>query len=495
MLAALGISKRFGSTAALDDVSMTVLPGEVLALAGENGSGKSTLARCLSGGWRPDEGSITLDGAVRSYATPRAALDDGVAMIAQELTVVPHLSVAENVCLPFLRGSATRRFRRSATVDRACSVLDRLELGVDPRAPVGQLGVVQQTMVEVAKALMTSPRFLILDEVTSRLGRSDVRVVERILRQLADSGVGVVIITHRIKEMTDQADRAVVLRDGRNAGELSRRDLTADRLVRLMVGRDIEGTLVRRPSRDAADALVVEGIRADGSVHEVSLRVRAGEIVGLAGLVGAGRSELLESLAGVRPREGGSVTVRGRRVPAGRPRSAMEAGLVLVPEDRHRQSLVLDFSVTENLALGKYRLTDGVARRRDRRDVDRAVADFGIKVVDPGAPIAALSGGNQQKVVIARALARTPEVLLLDEPTRGVDIGARGDIYRIIVERAGRGMAVLLASSDLVELLSVCSRVLVMHEGRIVADLDEASATEESITLASMGGAVRDDVA
>lgn len=488
MLSAIGVSKRFGAATALDDVSMSVLPGEVVALAGENGSGKSTLVRCLSGGLHPDHGQVVLDGRERDYTSPRSALDDGIAMIAQELKIAPHLSVAENICLPFLRGAAMRPVRRRRTGRRVVEVLRRVELDVDPATPVGSLGVVQQTMVEVAKALVTQPRFLILDEVTSRLGGDDVVVVERLMRQLAAEGVGIVMITHRIKEMTDQADRAVVLRDGRMVGMVERHEMSERALVRLMVGRDVDEKLERATTPDAPVVLDVKDIRVAGSAESMSLTVRAGEIVGLAGLVGAGRSELLEALVGARPRSGGQVAVDGATIAAGRTRAAMDAGVVLVPEDRHRQSLVLDFSVTENLALGKYRALERVRRARDRGAVTSSVKTFGIKVPDASAPIAALSGGNQQKVVLARAIARSPRVLLLDEPTRGVDIGARSDIYRIVAGEADRGMAVLLASSDLVELLSVCSRVLVMHEGRLVADLAGNEATEMSITHASMGG-------
>lgn len=494
MLTARRITKRYGVVTALADVQFSVPPGEIIALAGENGSGKSTLARILCGLTMPDEGEILLGGEHTAFGSPRDALDAGIALVAQELTTIPHLTVAENVTLPFLRGGTGRWIQRRHMAALASQALGRLGVDLDPGAPAGRLTTVEQTFVEIAKAIVTEPQYLILDEATSRLGPQDVDSVLKVVRQLASEGVSSVLITHRLAEMTAACERVTVLRDGRNAGELARESLSEDSLVRLMVGRELKG----HPRRQAGlgdVALSVRGITVQGSRSPVTLTVRSGEVVGLAGLVGAGRTELLEALGGLRARSGGQVDVHGEAVPEGIPSQARAHGLSLVPEDRHRQGLVLPFSVTENFVLGRHRGATIVRRSQDRRAAQAAVATFGIKVADVDAPISALSGGNQQKVVIARALASQPRALLLDEPTRGVDVGAREEIYKVILSEAERGLAVLLASSDLVELLSVCDRILVMHEGALVGELNGRTATEEEIALLSAGGGRRVDVA
>lgn len=487
MLSATQVSKRYGVVQALQDVDFDVRGGEMVALAGENGSGKSTLAKVLSGSVQANSGSVSIDGSVVTFASPRQALDVGVAVVAQELTTVPQLSVAENVSLPFLRTGFTRWISRAKSSRLAEATMDRLGLRVDPSLPAARLSTVQQALLEIAKALVTDPRFLILDEATSRLGPEDVAYVLKVVSDLARDGVGVVLITHRISEMTSACSRVVVLRDGRNAGELIRGEIAERPLVRLMVGRDVDG-VISRDSVLGDPLLKVTDVLVDGGRQAVSMTVAQGEVVGLSGLVGAGRTELLEALAGVRARREGAVFLNGQEIVHSQPRRALEAGLAFVPEDRHRDGLVLPFSVTENYVLGRVRGSRWFRRARNHQETLHAVRRFGIKVADVNAPISALSGGNQQKVVLARALAGGPCLLVLDEPTRGVDIAARQEIYQIIASLADAGMGVLVASSDLVELMNVCDRILVMHDGQIVGDIEGKNASEEEITFLSAGG-------
>ena len=490
MISLSGITKRYGAVTALEDVSLSIRPGEVIALAGENGSGKSTLVKVLSGVVVPDGGRIEIDGEEARFAEPKDAIDRGIGLVAQELTVVPSLSVYENVMLPIMRGRAARVVNRRELIARTRALLERLGLGrIDPRRRVELLGPVEQTFVEIAKALVTEPRVLILDEATSRLSADEVVSVLALVRELREQGLTTIMITHRIAEMTTTADRAVVLRDGRFAGELPRAELDEEKLVRLMVGRDLKAKKrEERPATSGAGVLVAEGIRVERDGPEVGLSVEAGEIVGLAGLVGAGRTELLECLYGLRPRHGGRLSVAGSPVAPSSVRRAIDAGLTLVPEERRGQGLIVGDTIENNYHLGSPPWHRLVRRRRMRRETREAIARFGVKARDVLAGVSTLSGGNQQKVVIARSLSGSPRVLLLDEPTRGVDVGAREEIYDIIRQQAGSGMGVLLASSDMTEILGVADRVLVMHEHRIVGELRGDEITEENIGLLSAGG-------
>lgn len=490
MIELSGITKRYGAVTALDQVSLTIREGEVIALAGENGSGKSTLMKALSGVVVPDSGHILIDGEQVRFSAPKDAIDRGIGFVAQELTVVPTLSVYENVMLPVLRHRAARAINRRAMITRTRALLARLGLErIDPRRRVGQLGPVEQTFVEIAKALVTEPRVLILDEATSRLSEEEVVAVLALVRALREQGLTTVMITHRISEMTSTADRAVVLRDGRYIGELSSDELEEQTLVRMMVGRDLQAKArSSAPQTRGEPILIAEGVRAVAGGPETSLTVSGGEIVGLAGLVGAGRTELLESLYGLRPRHGGRLSIDGAELAASNVRRSLDAGLVLVPEERRGQGLIVSDTIENNYHLGSPRWYRLVRRRRMRSETRAAIARFGVKARDVLAGVSTLSGGNQQKVVFARALSSAPRVLLLDEPTRGVDVGAREEIYDIVREQAEAGMGVLLASSDMTEILGVADRVLVMHEHRIVGELRGDEITEDNIGLLSAGG-------
>ncbi len=487
MLHAASIVKRYGAVTALAGVDLTVVPGEIVALAGENGSGKSTLAKILAGVVAPDSGTIELDGERCAFQRPRDAIDRGVAMVAQELTAVPELSVAENVLLTQLP-RPHRRFSKARLADRATDFLRRVGVDCDPLAPFSSLRSGDRELVEVAKALATGPRLLILDEATSRLGEDVVARLFALVRSLRDGGTSTILITHRLPEICELADRAVVLRDGELVGELDRDSLDEEALSRLMVGRELKEFFHKRAVAARAPVLEVEGLVAAGAPAGVSFAVRGGEIVGFAGLVGSGRSELLETIAGARRPTGGRVVVVGTPVLPGSPRAALAAGIALVPEDRHRQGLVLDASIRENVSLGGWRPVRAARRAPERKAAARAVERLHIKAPDAEAPVRSLSGGNQQKVVIGRCLERSPRVLLLDEPTRGIDVGAKEEIFRLVGDMLELGLAIVLVSSDLLEILGLCDRVLVMHERVVVAELPRAEATEERIAFLGGGG-------
>jgi ribose transport system ATP-binding protein len=486
LLRATGLSKRYGPVQALDDVDLVVERGEVVALVGENGSGKSTLSRIVCGATAPDTGTLELDGTPLAPRRPRDALDAGIVLVSQEPTAVPHLSVAENVLLPRLQRLGQRVRSRELFRD-AAPFLQRVGLDVDPALPLGRVRPGDRELVEVAKALAAAPRLLVLDEVTTRL--PDPETLFAVVDQLVADGLGVVVITHRLREIRRTASRAVVLRDGRLVAELERSELTDARLSSAMVGRDL-GAHPRRPAPSVAGPVVLQAdaVVTDRGPSPVTLQVRAGEVVGLAGLVGSGRSELLETLAGARRARGGTVQVAGTPVRAGSPRAALQAGAVLVPEDRFAQALVRPASVAANLSLPYHRLGRRSDRRLERRRAAHAVAAFGIRCADSEAPVMSLSGGNAQKVVIARCLGLSPKVLLLDEPTRGVDVGARAEIYALVERAVAGGTGVLVASSDLPELLGLSDRVIVLHDGEVAGELSRDEATEEAVTLLSAGG-------
>lgn len=483
----VGISKRYGAVAALSDVSFEVYRGEVLGLAGENGSGKSTLVRVLAGVLSADKGYVEVLGHRCSFSTPRDALDAGIALVAQEPTAAAHLSVAENVLAASLRARSS--FRRRQLAERAAPFLEAVGLRAHPLRTVETLSQGDRELVEIAKALASQPRLLILDEATTRLHHPDR--LFGIVRRLREDGVSTILITHRLREIRAMADRAVVLRDGVVIGELPRTELTDERLSSMMVGRELREFFDKRQPRFGDVALRAEDLAAEGSVARVTFEVREGEVVGLAGLVGAGRTELLETIAGVRSYRFGRVLVGGVAVAPGSVARAMRAGVALVPEDRVEQGLVPGATIRENLAAATLRAFSRIDRSVQRRTAAEILQLLGVKATSVECSAGVLSGGNQQKIVIGRALATSPRVLLLDEPTRGVDVGAKHEIYGVIGDMVDRGMAVLVASSDLLEILGLCDRVLVVFEGAIVEELSRSEASEERIVLLSAGGSQR----
>ncbi|MET9499355.1 sugar ABC transporter ATP-binding protein [Streptomyces sp. NPDC006552] len=477
-----GIRKTFPGVVALDSVDFDLRRGEVHVLLGENGAGKSTLIKMLSGAYTPDSGRITVGGEQVRIQGAQDAERLGIATIYQEFNLVPDLTVAENIFL----GRQPRRF---GLIDRtkmeadAEALLARVGVSVSPRARVRELGIARLQMVEIAKALSLDARVLIMDEPTAVLTSEEVEKLFAIVRALRADGVGVVFITHHLEEIAALGDRVTVIRDGRSVGQVPAAT-SEDELVRLMVGRSIEQQYPReRPERGAA-LLKVEGLTRDGVFQDVSFEVRAGEVVGIAGLVGAGRTEVARAVFGADPYDAGRVEVGGAPLPRHDVNAAMAAGVGLVPEDRKGQGLVLDQSVAENLGLVTLRTaTRGgfVDLKGQYAAAGRIAAQLGVRMAGLHQHVRTLSGGNQQKVVIGKWLLADVKVLILDEPTRGIDVGAKVEIYQLINELTAAGHAVLMISSDLPEVLGMSDRVLVMAHGRVAGELAAADATQDSV--------------
>ena len=508
-LEARGIGKRFPGVHALDDVDFHVAPGEVVALVGENGAGKSTLMKILAGIQPPDAGEIRLDGTDVTIDSVPQAIDLGIALIHQELNLTDNLDVGANIFL----GREPRRGPRGVMIDRrdirerAVPLLRRVGLDVDPRVRVGDLPLGRRQLVEIAKALSMDARVLLMDEPTSSLSHDETERLFDVIRDLARSRVAVVYISHRLGEVDVLADRVSVLRDGKNAGEFMRDEITREAIVSKMVGRDLDVDERRSESSLGDVVLDVRDLRTIvHPTHAVSLTVRAGETVGLAGLVGAGRTDLLRTMFGVVSAAGGEVCVDGRRVVAGDPRAAIRAGVALVPEDRKNEGLILEMDVRTNTSLASLEdrandetVADTSTSSRRRRLIDQArerrlaldtIERLAIKTPHDRQSVKFLSGGNQQKIVIGKWLATNPRVFLLDEPTRGVDVGAKREIYALMDELAARGAAVLFASSEMEEVLALSDRVLVMYEGRLAGELQRKELTEEAVMTLATGGAV-----
>jgi ribose transport system ATP-binding protein len=498
-----GITKRFGGVLACDDVELSVQAGEVRALLGENGAGKSTLMNVLAGVITDHEGTITVAGTPCRFRGPADAQAAGIAMIHQELDLVPGLSVAENIFLgreprTRLRTVDTRRMAAAARAQLA-----ELGLELDPHRSVGSLRVGEQQLVEIAKALSTDARVLVMDEPTAALADAEVRLLFATIARLHERGVAIIYISHRMEEIEEIADRATVMRNGRVAGTVDPRTATRQDVIELMVGRAEDEQFGHTAGADRGRVLLeVRGLAVHASGHRpgrtdpagIDLTVDEGEIVGLAGLMGAGRTELLETLYGAgRPgRLTGTVRLAGRPYAPAGPRSALARGVGFVPEDRRGAGLQLEHSVGHNIALTALRslCTAGVVRaRRERRSVREQIAALAIRTPSPAVPVGTLSGGNQQKVVFARQLLARPRLLLLDEPTRGIDIGAKAELYRLLQRLAGEGIGILFASSELPELLGVCDRIVVLRRGRVVADLPRHRADQAAVLAAAMGTA------
>ena len=484
-----GVTKGFASTIAVRDLSLAFRAGEVVALMGENGAGKSTLLKLLAGEYRPDAGELLLDGEETRFSSPSAAHAAGIRVVAQEPEIVPGVGVAENVYLgelPKLHGRVDRGHLR----DTLAELLERHGFaGALPLDRMGErLTPAQCQLVEILRAVRPGSRLVAFDEPTSSLTEEEVEQLFALIRRLRDEGVAVVYVSHRMHEIFQVADRIVVLRDGALQGERAAAETSEDEIVRLMVGRDLDTVLQRRR---AVRERVVLDVRSLGSRwhHDVSLQVRAGEVVGLAGLMGAGRSELAKVIFGDLPATRGEIRVEGHALAVHEPADVMRAGVGFAPEDRKGEALLLSRSVRENIALASLRslrrgpFVDGRAERRLAQEhVDR----LGIVTTSLQKEIRQLSGGNQQKAVLARWLARAPRLLLLDEPTRGIDVGAKTDIYRLIDEMANAGVAILLISSELPELLGLADRILVMREGAIAGELPHGDASEEALLRLAM---------
>ncbi|WP_437786753.1 sugar ABC transporter ATP-binding protein [Sorangium sp. So ce1097] len=493
LLEARGLTKRFPGVLALRGVHLSLGRGEVLGIVGENGAGKSTLMKILAGVESPDAGEIVLDGRPVVLGSVREALSRGVALIHQELNLADNLDIAANIFL----GREPRRggFIDEGRMEReARALMARVGLGGSPRALVGGLSLGQRHLVEIAKALSASARVLIMDEPTSCLSPREAEALFQVVRELRAGGISVVYISHRLGEVRALCDRVLVLRDGENAGELGRDEVSHERLVRLMVGRDLSQFYPHVPHPPGEPVLEVSRLRtARHPEHALSFTVRAGEIVGVAGLLGAGRTSLLKAIFGVAPAAAGSIRVAGREVTLRTPRDAIAAGIGLVPEDRQQQGIILEMAVRANVSLPSLERTQrrGVLDRAgERRMSAQIVRELGVRTPSDVQPAQHLSGGNQQKVVIGKWLSMSPRVLLLDEPTRGIDVGAKHEIYQLMERLAAGGMATLFVSSDMEEVIGMSDRALVMHEGRIAGELGRAELSEEAIMQRATGSGV-----
>lgn len=499
-----GIAKRFGGVRALKGVDLQVGAGEVLALLGENGAGKSTLMNVLAGVIHPDAGTLVIDGQERRFTSPSDAQEAGVAMIHQELDLVPGASVTDNLFL----GDEKRRFRlldRRTMELETKALLKDIGISIDPGRQIQSMRVGEQQMVAIAKALRVNARILVMDEPTSALSESEVAKLFEIIPGLRRRGVAVIFISHRMDEIAQIADRGAVMRDGENVGTFDVATTQPAEVIRMMIGKPLDQAFPDRepPAGDVRLRLKDLRIAAGAAISRsepsgIDLEVRRGEIVGLAGLLGAGRSELLEAVYGLAGRRlRGSIELDGEPARVMSPRSAMAHGIGYVPEDRRAAGLVMQASVAMNVLLSVFHKLARLgwrAKRAERRQVGEAIEMLRIKTHSPETLVATLSGGNQQKAVFGRNLLRQPRVLLLDEPTRGVDVGAKSEIYRLLARLTAEGVSVLFASSELPELIGVCDRIAVLREGRIVAEMDSAEATEESLLAAAgMEHAPHDD--
>ena len=485
------VSKTFPGVKALSGVSLRVLSGEVLSVVGANGAGKSTLMKILAGVHVPDSGVLRVSGEAVQFRSVRDAMDHGIALIHQELNLADNLEIGANIFLgrePLRRGLIDN----AAINAESARLLQRIGLNVPPTALVRSLSTGQQQMVEIAKALSINARVLIMDEPTSSLSAGESERLFAVIRDLRAQGVSILYISHRLAEVQDLSDRVVVLRDGENAGELQRHEVTHDSLVRLMVGREISRFFVRNPHKPGETALEVRNLKTSAwPRHSNSFTVRSGEIVGIAGLVGAGRTELLRTLFGVDRPLSGEIRVGGGAVQLESPADAIAAGVALVPEDRKQQGVLLDMSIRRNISLAsihQHARMGWLNRSVERSQSEEMSRRLRIRAPNDASRTGNLSGGNQQKVVLGKWLALRPRVLLLDEPTRGIDVGAKQEIYQLMDELAGQGLAVLFVSSELEEVIGMSDRVLVMHEGRITGELAREQLSEEAIMHLATSG-------
>lgn len=490
MLSVHGVEKSFGAVRALVDGSIDLFAGEAHALLGENGAGKSTLVKILAGVHRPDSGEVLMDGRQVVLGDPAGARDAGIAIIYQEPNLFPDLSVAENV---FMGRQPLRRGRRIDTVamhDQVANVLERLGVRLDPGRISRGLSIADQQIVEIAKALTLDARVIVMDEPTAALSAVEVDRLFRVVSSLRANGAAVLFISHRLEEVYVLCQRVTVMRDGCHVVTEALENITADEIVRAMIGRDLVNREAGTRRAPGEVVLAVRRLSREGVFADVTFDIRAGEIVSLAGLVGAGRSEIACTIFGIDRRDAGTVAVGGTPLKSGSPNAAIAAGVGFVPEDRRQQGLVISMSIAGNIALASLsRLRrHGLIRRRDER---RFASDWAtrlhLKYRRLTDAASTLSGGNQQKVVLAKWLSRAPRLLIVDEPTRGIDIGTKAEVHRLLVDLADSGVAILMISSELPEVLRLSDRVLVMREGRLVAGFEGPEATEERVVAAATG--------
>jgi ribose transport system ATP-binding protein len=486
-----GITKTFPGVVALDDVTFRCKAGEVHAVVGENGAGKSTLMKLLAGVYEPDRGQIILNSQTVHMASPHEAQELGVSIIYQELNLLPDMSVAENV---FLGRESVRRFgllNEDEQVEKARDVLHRLGVDTDPRTQLGRLTVPQQQMVEIAKALSLNAQVVIMDEPSAALGIRDLEYVFDVIRALKQQGVAVIYISHRIAEIFEIADRVTVFKDGQVVGTRPVAEIDRPELVRMMVGQSFSETFPPKGKTSGEDVLRMEGVEIEGRLNIDELAVRAGEIVGISGLVGAGRTQLAQVIFGTKRIDRGTIRINGEQVDLRNPRIALRHGIGYLTEDRNTEGLVLGQTVIQNVALPsldtrqRWRIID---RRTEEQTVAAITADVQLKAPSLKVDVENLSGGNRQKVVLAKWLISGPELLIFDEPTRGIDVGAKSEIWGLMRELADQGKALLMISSELPEIVGMSDRVYVMHRGRLVGEISGEETTEENVMMLATYG-------
>ncbi len=488
-----GIVKRFPGVLALNRVDLEVRQGEIHALLGENGAGKSTLMKILAGAYQKDEGAVLIGGQNVEIRSPSHAREKGVSIIYQELNLIPQLSVAENLFLGRLKTAPGGRVDWSGMYREAQEMLNRLEVRIDARSPVRDLGIAQMQMVEVAKALSLQSKILVMDEPTAPLTGKETEMLFTVMRRLKAEGVAIIYISHHLEEVLEIADRATILRDGANVTVVEVRETTIDDLIRHMVGRELKEKFPKIHVPLGEEVLRVEGLTAGKRVRGVSLSVRAGEILGIAGLVGAGRTETARAIFGMDPVDSGQVYIDGKPVSIRRPLDAIRAGLGFATEDRKSEGLVLTMNVGENITLASLGQFGGrwhMNLRAEKDSVLEYIEKLTIKTPTPLQKAINLSGGNQQKVVLAKWLMSRSRVFLFDEPTRGIDVGAKIEVYNIINELIREGAAVVMISSEMPEILGMCDRISVMHQGAVTATLDrsQVEVTQEMLLYYATGG-------
>jgi len=499
ILELIGIGKRFPGVVALDDVSLSVDTGEILALIGENGAGKSTLMKILGGAISSDSGTVKIEGREVEIRSPGEASALGIEFIHQELSVLDNLDVAANIFLHRepTKGGPLRLIDRRRLYNDADALLKKLGLDLKSRTPLSRLSIAQQQLVEIARAISAGARIIIMDEPTSSLSLTESRILLEIVKDLKAHNVSIIYISHRLHEVEEIADRAVVLRDGRNAGELERAEIKRDRMIRMMVGRDLKELFTTRDRAIDAERdpnwFQVDGLRTQRYPNQtVSFSVARGEVLGIAGLVGSGRSEMARTIFGVDEAIEANVTLNGKQIRFTEPRDAIDSGVYLVPEDRRGCGLVVDLNVRENISLPRlesYATAKIINISKETSAAVTACKSINIKTPSTEMRAANLSGGNQQKVVLARWLSFSPKVIIFDEPTRGIDVGAKAEIYDLIRKLADDGVSVIVISSEMEEVLGISDRIAVMHEGRITGVLDRSQFSEEAVMHLATGAA------
>ena len=485
-----GIAKHFGSVQALQGVDFTLLPGEVHALAGENGAGKSTLVKILAGMHRPDAGMLRIGGEVVELHSPTHSQALGIAVVHQEPMLFPDLNIAENV---FMGRHPRDRFGRvdwKRMYREVDQLLTTLDVPLRSNMPVQGLSVAEQQLVEIAKALSLEARVLVLDEPTAALSAHEVTELFAIVRQLRERGVAILFVSHRLEEIAEIADRITIFRDGTHIVTATVDEISREEIIKYMVGRELSSLFPKSEAEIGEVVLDVRHLARSGVFADVSFELRRGEILGFAGLVGAGRTEVAQVLFGIDRAESGEIWLKGKKRRIRSPQQAMEYGIAYVPEDRHQHGLVMDFSIVSNITLPilkQVSLLGLVDPRRERKIAADYSQQLQVRSAGIAQLVSALSGGNQQKVVLSKWLATNPSVLILDEPTRGIDVGAKAEVHRIISDLATRGLAIILISSELPEVLAMADRVVVMHEGHVTGTFPRSEATQERVMFAATG--------